>query len=39
VDIFSARGAKAARVLDSTVRRMHELAGVGERKPLDASVR
>ena len=33
-EIFSARGVKAARVLDSTVDWMHELAGAGERKAL-----
>jgi (p)ppGpp synthase/HD superfamily hydrolase len=33
-EIFSARGAKAAKVFDSTVDWMHELAGAGERKAL-----
>ncbi|EIL99374.1 guanosine polyphosphate pyrophosphohydrolase [Rhodanobacter thiooxydans] len=33
-EIFSARGVKAARVLDSTVDWMHELSGAGERKVL-----
>ena len=32
--IFSARGVKLAGVLDSTVGRMHALAGAGERKAL-----
>lgn len=35
-EIFSARGVKAARVLDATVERMHELAGAGERKALQS---
>src|SRR3546814_12521166 len=36
-EIFLARDVKVARVLDSTVYWMHELAGAGERKALDAS--
>lgn len=36
-EIFSARGVKAARVLDSTVDWMHELAGATERKTLGDS--
>jgi (p)ppGpp synthase/HD superfamily hydrolase len=34
VEIFSSRGTKVARVLDSTVDLMHALAGAGERKAL-----
>ncbi len=38
-EIFSARGVKAAKVFDSTVDWMHELAGAGERKALDGTAR
>ena len=36
-EIFNATGLPVAKVLDSTVGWMHELAGAGERRPLDAS--
>lgn len=38
-EIFMARGVQVAKVLDATVGWMHELAGVGERRALDASAR
>jgi (p)ppGpp synthase/HD superfamily hydrolase len=37
-EIFSTRGVKVARVLDSTVEWMHELAGVEQRKALGSAV-
>lgn len=38
-EIFLARGTRAARVLDSTVDWMHQLAGAGERRALGSVVR